>query len=725
VIHCWDVATGKLRAFWPAHKDAVNTLALSPNGKALLSASRDKTVRLWHVPSGKQRAELPPLGEINALAFCPDGKTFATAGADLRLWDARTARPLRSLRGHRGEVTGVCFVRDGSTLISAGRDESIRFWNVTTGKLLRRLPCTNCGTGVIALSPDQKLLAAGLIGIQLLDPRTGKECRALRPYRLVTDANLCRSVAFSPDGRLLTAAFDSRVRVWDRKTYREIPRSCWVDHPASPAYGVDGSLLLWSHDDGAMHLWKPRTAKTLFTLRPDGHLVSSRVVRTTGGRDLVLTVVGSGRFDITASLWDAATGRLLCSRSVDERRTYLLSQVVSPDGKTFAVVNPELKKGELSLWVQTVGSSAPPRIFRVVNDPGYRLDDGAPGEVLTFSADGSLLAVTAPGGGVQVWDVRTGKRRPGFPRDAVPPVYNARFSPDGRWLFTFSATKDHKEGLIRCGVDIWDLGTGRLVSPQEQTPVPGSLEFTADGALLVSREDRTILVREVATWEPVLRLRTGGLWIDSLSVHPRGTEVAAGVADGTVLVWDLAPAGWKPPPGRATAEQLRQWWDALAGADARKAHAAVWSLSSVPRQAVPFLKERLRPIAPVPAERIRHFIADLDHDDFTRRQQASRALASIDRQAETLLRAAHKTTTSPEVRSRTAQLLKAIDRWVVTDPEHRRRLRAIWVLQRLGTPEARALLQKLAEGAAAARQTQAARGALLLLNKTTSRSSTP
>jgi hypothetical protein len=110
-------------------------------------------------------------------------------------------------------------------------------------------------------------------------------------------------------------------------------------------------------------------------------------------------------------------------------------------------------------------------------------------------------------------------------------------------------------------------------------------------------------------------------------------------------------------------------------------------------------------------------IADLDNDDFARREAASKQLAAFGAQAEPALRKALADTQSAEVRSRIQALLKALDQWVVTNPDALRSLRAIWVLERIGTPEARAVLGDLAKGAPEARQTQEAQAALDFLDK--------
>jgi WD40 repeat protein len=117
------------------HRLGVNSVALSPDGRTLATASADGTVILWNV------ARRTPLGQplsghraaVWSVAFSPDGRTLASAGADgtVILWNvARQAPRGPPLRGHVGEVTAVAFSPDGQTLASAGADRTVRLWDV-------------------------------------------------------------------------------------------------------------------------------------------------------------------------------------------------------------------------------------------------------------------------------------------------------------------------------------------------------------------------------------------------------------------------------------------------------------------------------------------------------------------------------------------------------------------------------------------------------------------
>ena len=158
-------------------------------------------------------------------------------------------------------------------------------------------------------------------------------------------------------------------------------------------------------------------------------------------------------------------------------------------------------------------------------------------------------------------------------------------------------------------------------------------------------------------------------------------------------------------------------WKDLGGAEAPKAYEALYQLAAGTHATVSFVKSHLQVVKAVPAPAVLELIRDLGADDFDRREAATKQLAALGPQAESALRKALEETNSDEARARIRPLLKALDAWVVSDPDMLRALRAIWVLERIGTPEARAVLEDLAKGAPEARQTQEAKNALDFLDK--------
>jgi dipeptidyl aminopeptidase/acylaminoacyl peptidase len=130
----WDTESGKqIDEPLRGHTDNVHTAAFSPDGKRIVTASRDDTARLWDSKTGKQIGELGHEDSVSSAAFSPDGRRIVTASADqtVRLWDTETGEPIgEPLRGHTDIVHSAAFSPDGKRVVTASGDKAARLWKV-------------------------------------------------------------------------------------------------------------------------------------------------------------------------------------------------------------------------------------------------------------------------------------------------------------------------------------------------------------------------------------------------------------------------------------------------------------------------------------------------------------------------------------------------------------------------------------------------------------------
>jgi dipeptidyl aminopeptidase/acylaminoacyl peptidase len=292
-------------------------------------------------------------------------------------------------------------------------------------------------------------------------------------------------------------------------------------------------------------------------------------------------------------------------------------------------------------------------------------------------------------------------------------------TPDGQSLVTTTFTpapdsKANNQGPST--LRLWELATGkqRLVITSARggwDHAFARLAVAPDGRTLATvRSDHIIQLWDLATGKELLRRPGHDAPAYCLAFSPDGKRLAVGHGDSQILVWDVAAACQRRPrPGPSEARELETWYTDLAG-DAPRAHRAIWGLGDVPAQAVPLLRDRLRPAIALPAEELQRLVQDLDNPQFPRREEASRRLVAIGDEAEPILRQALADKPSAETRRRLERILNGPR--LVPSPEVLRSLRAIQILEAIGDEPARKVLARLAEGAPASRLTREAQAAM-------------
>jgi hypothetical protein len=256
------------------------------------------------------------------------------------------------------------------------------------------------------------------------------------------------------------------------------------------------------------------------------------------------------------------------------------------------------------------------------------------------------------------------------------------------------------------------------------------LTFSPDGRTLATAvperngnhgEDLAVTLWDVATCKEIARLAGHRNLIRALAFAPDGKTLASAGDDLTCLIWDVAVAvaGRSKPAVAASKEQLEAAWADLASTDAAKAYRAVWALRAAPRQAIPLLKERVQPVAPVTdPKQLARWIADLDDERFAVRERAQRAIQSLGEPAIPALWRAVADQPSLEVKRRLQGILATVEPKLVAVPLGQlQQIRVVQVLESIATPEAQQVLQSLAKGMAEVRLTREAPAALERLTR--------
>ncbi len=256
-LKLWEVDTGREIQTFRGHQDTVTSVTFSPNGQYALSGSWDCTLRLWEVDTGRSILTLKGHDHVvTSVAFSPDGQYVLSGSRDytVKLWELGTGRAIHTFKGHNRGVTSVTFSPDGHYALSGSRDYTVKLWELGTGRALRTFNGHNRGVTSVAFSPDRRYALSGSRDktFKLWEVATGRAIRTFRGHnRGVT------SVAFSPDGQyVLSGSWDKTLKLWQVDTGRDIRTlKGHNSYIFSVAFSPDGQYALSGSLDKTLRLW--------------------------------------------------------------------------------------------------------------------------------------------------------------------------------------------------------------------------------------------------------------------------------------------------------------------------------------------------------------------------------------------------------------------------------------------------------------------------------------
>ncbi|MGI9382215.1 MAG: TIR domain-containing protein [Methyloligellaceae bacterium] len=281
------------------HRDTVFSAALSPDGRTVVTASADRTARLWNLRTRTElRVLTGHLDDVHSATFSPDGARVATTSGDgtTRIWWTRLdAKPV-VLQGHGGSVNRSAFGPSGARIVTASADGTVGVWDTVTGNRLKTFAGHRGTVWNAAFSADGKqIVSSGKDKTaRIWHAQTGEPLATLKGHHADV-----MSAAFSPNGRqVATASRDGTIRLWDAGSGRELTvLRGHEDTVISALFSGDGGFLVSASFDGTVKIWDLAAGQALATLEPDGRQVWSAVFAPDGR-----SVLAASR-DGTVSLW--------------------------------------------------------------------------------------------------------------------------------------------------------------------------------------------------------------------------------------------------------------------------------------------------------------------------------------------------------------------------------------------------------------------------------------
>ncbi|KAK3809371.1 MAG: WD40-repeat-containing domain protein [Benniella sp.] len=461
--------------------------------------------------TGVQFGELPYLtanNEIYACKFSPNGKSIAVGFDDGGIHEYSTSR-MQTLSGHRGRVTRVIYSPTGDKIVSAGRDNRIRLWDMKTGSQLYVLNDHAGEVFGLAFSPRGDLIASGAADKKVrLWGITAGDCRKI----LSGHTGCVYGVAYSPSGdQVASCSEDTTIRLWTEGSGECIRiLSGHSDVVYDVAYSPHGDQIASASKDKTVRLWNVEAGICLHILHGHTKTVYSVVYSPKGDQ------VVSGSMDTTVRFWDVETGS--CRHTLTGHRYAVSCVSYSPKGDKVATGSGDKT---LRLW------DASASLSRLVSS-----DHSAAVRSIKCSPKGDLIVSGSMDNTIRLWDVKTGSCRR-IMSGHTDPVFCVAFSTKGDLIVSGG---DNDES-----VRLWKVDSGecqRILTGHANWV--NSVTFSPEGDIVASAsDDETVKLWDVATGlcRKTLSGHTGGIL--GVVYAPDGRQIATGSKDRTVRIWDV------------------------------------------------------------------------------------------------------------------------------------------------------------------------------------------
>ena len=504
-LKVWDLHGGQLERTMVGHSDAIRAVAVLPDGRRAISASDDHTIRVWDLASGSEEFSIDvQLDWVRGLVPIPGTPCVASISDDraIRIWDLSSRTVIRLLHGHTANITCAAAVPGSDLFLTGSTDRTVRLWSSDGLRAVVLKGHPSRLTAVAAAGPTQ-FISFSEDGTALLWRNIGtwqSQTLSWKPPGI-------RSAAFNTDGSLLIAGCDDgNVRVWDLAKESELLLEGHSDCVNCVAFTPDGHSAISASDDGTLKLWGVTRAAA--SLRTRDHADRVRAVGIAGDSSFAISTSD----DHTLRLWDLQTQ----AQTAVVRNQHHWVCCLVPNSAAVLLYGGA---GIFSLWDLRAN-----RELQRFSGHQDRV------RCLATSPDGKRVISGADDQTIRVWDIQSAKELLKISLFRQWPSSIA-VTADGR--FAVSAAKSNS-------LKLWDLNSGAEVRTYSgHTARINSVAITPAGLIVSASDDHTVRVWNAETGIAIHVLMAHENRVNSVALLGEGRYAASGADDADVNLWDL------------------------------------------------------------------------------------------------------------------------------------------------------------------------------------------
>ena len=493
------------------HAARVLACAVTPDGRRVVSASADTTLKVWDLSSGQAVATLQGHSAwVFACAVTPDGQRVVSASADktLKVWDLVSGQAVATLQGHADWVLACAVTPDSRNVVSASADKTLKVWDLASGQAVATFQGHAASVRACAVTPDGRRVVSASADktLKVWDFASGQAVAVLRGH-----ADWVLACTVTPDGqRVVSASDDTTLKVWDLASEQAVATlQGHADGVLACAVTTDERRVVSVSADKTLKVWDLASGKAITTLQGHTDCVRACVVTPDGRR------VVSASDDETLKVWDLASGQGVVT--LQSHADWVRACAVTPDGQRGVSASADKT---LRVWDLVSGQA-------VATLHGHA--DFVRACAVTL--DGRCVVSASQDKTLKVWDLASGQAVATLQGHADR-VLACAMTPDGRHVVSASKDKTLK---------IWHLESGKTVATLHGRAGMLACAVTPDGRRVVSASaDKTLKIWDLASGQAVTTLKAHADWVIACAVTSDGRRVVSSSKDKTLKIWNLA-----------------------------------------------------------------------------------------------------------------------------------------------------------------------------------------